>query len=144
MAAWHSPTRGSREYQEWSDGDWHDQAGAPDLNRIARQQHFLRTAAAAVLAEINSNPFRLGDLIDAAGDVVRLDANVDLLDAGEAMFAAAEEGLHTFVPPVEGLIVGDQSALALADGADEILDYFRGTGPLPAVTESSVAANTTR
>ena len=48
--------------------------GAPDLNRIARQQHFLRTAAAAVLAEVNSNPFRLGDLIDAAGGAVRLDA----------------------------------------------------------------------
>jgi LCP family protein required for cell wall assembly len=133
----------SREYQEWKDGDWHDQSGAPDLNRIARQQHFLRTAAAAVLAEINSNPFRLGDLIDAAGDVVRLDANVDVLDAGEAMFAAAEEGLHTFVPPVEGLIVGDQSALALADGADEILDYFRGVGPLPAVPESSTPTETT-
>ena len=29
----------SRQYQEWSDGEWHDQDGAPDLNRIARQQH---------------------------------------------------------------------------------------------------------
>ena len=53
------------------------------------------------------------------------------------MFAAAEEGLHTFVPPVEELIIGDQSALQLGDGADAILDYFRGTGPLPAVTEST-------
>jgi LCP family protein required for cell wall assembly len=133
----------SRSYQEWRDGEWHDQAGAPDLNRIARQQNFLRTAATAVLDEVNSNPFRLGDLIDTAGGVVRLDANVDVLDAGEAMFAAAEEGLHTFVPPVEELIVGDQSALELADGADQILDYFRGVGPLPAPTESSVASEST-
>ena len=81
----------SRNYQEFRDGDWRVEEGAPDLNRIARQQHFLRIAAAAVMDEINSNPFRLGDLIDAAGSVVRLDANVDVLDAGEAMFAAAED-----------------------------------------------------
>jgi LCP family protein required for cell wall assembly len=129
----------SRNYQEWRDGEWHAESGAPDLNRIARQQLFLRTAAAAVLDEINSNPFRLGDLIDTAGGVVRLDANVDVLDAGEAMFAAAEEGLHTYVPPVEELTVDDQSALQLADGADPVLDYFRGAGPLPPTTESSVA-----
>jgi LCP family protein required for cell wall assembly len=129
----------SRNYQEWRDGEWHAESGAPDLNRIARQQLFLRTAAAAVLDEINSNPFRLGDLIDTAGGVVRLDANVDVLDAGEAMFAAAEEGLHTYVPPVEELTVDDQSALQLADGADQVLDYFRGAGPLPTTTESSVA-----
>ena len=132
----------SRHYEEFRDGDWRAEDGAPDLNRIARQQHFLRIAAAAVLDEINSNPFRLGDLIDAAGDVVRLDANVDVIDAGEAMFAAAEDGLHTYVPPVEELIVGDQSALQLGDGADEILDYFRGTGPLPPVTESTAPTDT--
>jgi LCP family protein required for cell wall assembly len=132
----------SRQYREWRDGEWREEGGAPDLNRIARQQHFLRTAASAVLAEINSNPFRLGDLIDAAGGAVRLDANVDVVEAGEAMFAAAEEGLHTYVPPVEELIVEDQSALQLADGADAILDYFRGTGPLPAAPESSAPGST--
>ena len=132
----------SREYQEWYEGEWHDEAGAPDLNRITRQQHFLRTAAAAVLAEVNSNPFRLGDLIDAAGGAVRLDAEVNLVEAGEAMIVAAQDGMQTFTVPVNGVMIGDQSALELADGADEILDYFRGTGPLP-VTESSVAAETT-
>jgi LCP family protein required for cell wall assembly len=127
----------SRTYQEFRDGEWRIEQGAPDLNRIARQQHFLRSAASAVMDEVNSNPFRLGDLIDAAGSVVRLDANVDVLDAGEAMFAAAEEGLHTFVPPVQELTVGDQSALQLADGADEVLDYFRGIGSLPTVPDST-------
>ena len=29
----------SRHYQEWRDGEWHDEAGRPDLNRIDRQQH---------------------------------------------------------------------------------------------------------
>ena len=133
----------SRQYQEWSDGEWHVQEGAPDLNRIARQQHFLRTAAAAVLAEVNSNPFRLGDLIDAAGGAVRLDAQVNLVEAGEAMIAAAQDGMETFTIPVNGVTIGDQSALELAEGADEVLDYFRGVGPLPTVTESSVATETT-
>jgi LCP family protein required for cell wall assembly len=131
----------SRHYEEFRDGEWRPQEGAPDLNRIARQQHFMRTAATALMDEINSNPFRLGDLVDAAGGLVRLDANVDVADAGAAMFAAAEDGLHTFVPPVEELIVGDQSALQLAEGADAVLDYFRGTGPLPPASESSVPAD---
>jgi LCP family protein required for cell wall assembly len=131
----------SRSYEEFRDGDWRQEAGAPDLNRIARQQNFLRIAASAVMDEVNSNPFRLGDLIDAAGGLVRLDANVDVIDAGEAMFAAAQDGMHTFVPPVDELIVGDQSALQLADGADSILDYFRGTGSLPDVPASSAPAS---
>jgi LCP family protein required for cell wall assembly len=133
----------SRFYEEFRDGEWRMQDGAPDLNRIARQQHFLRTAAAAVMAEINSNPFRLGDLIGTAGNVVRLDANVDVLEAGEAMFAAAEEGLQTYVLPVEELTIGDQSALQLSDGAEQILDYFRGLGPLPVVAETTVPSATT-
>jgi len=66
-----------------------------------------------------------------------------VLEAGEAMFAAAKEGLHTYVPPVEELIVGDQSALELAAGAEEILDYFRGVGPLPVVPESSTSTQST-
>jgi hypothetical protein len=35
------------------------------------------------------------------------------------------------------LTVGDQSALQLADGADEVLDYFRGIGSLPTVPDST-------
>ena len=133
----------SRNYREWREGDWYDEEGAPDLNRIARQQHFLRTAATAVLAEINSNPFRLGDLIDAAGNAVRLDAQVDLVEAGEAMIAAAKDGMQTFTVPVNGVVIGDQSALELAEGAEQVLDYFRGVGPLPTVTESTDAVETT-
>ena len=133
----------SREYQEWYEGNWHAEEGAPDLNRINRQQHFLRTAATAVLAELNSNPFRLGDLIDAASSAVRLDDQVDLVEAGEAMIAAAQDGMQTFTIPVNGVMIGDQSALELAEGADEVLDYFRGVGPLPMVTDSTVASETT-
>lgn len=122
----------SRTWEEFRDGDWRAEEGAPDLNRIGRQQNFLRTAAETVIDEINSNPFRLGDLIEVAGGVVRLDENVDLVEAGEAMFAAAEAGLQTFTVPTERDFIGDQDALVLADGADAVLDYFRGVGPLPA------------
>ena len=51
--------------------------------------------------------------------------------------------MQTFTVPVDGVMIGDQSALELAEGADEVLDYFRGVGPLPTVTESSVATETT-
>ena len=96
-----------------------------------------------MLAEVNSNPFRLGDLIDAAGGAVRLDAEVDLVEAGEAMIAAAQDGMQTFTVPVDGVMIGDQSALELADGAERdprLLPRHRAPA---AVTESSVAAETT-
>ncbi len=41
----------------------------------------------------------------------------------------AGEGLRTFSLPVD--LRRDGATVDLADGADEILDYFRGSGPLP-------------
>ena len=132
----------SRQYEEFRDGDWRAEEGAPDLNRIARQQNFLRIAAAAVLDEVNTT--RSGSATSSTPPATSSASTPTsiVIDAGEAMFAAAEDGLHTYVPPVEELIVGDQSALQLGEGADEILDYFRGIGPLPPVTESSAPTDT--
>lgn len=132
----------SRHYREWRDGDWIEDQSAPDLDRIARQQHFLRSAANKVMAELRSNPLRLGNVIDAVSGVVRIDENVNLFDAGEALYAAAEEGLYTYVIPTEPVTISGQSALELAPGADEVLDYFRGTGPLPPETESTEPVDT--
>ena len=128
----------SRHYRAWRDGEWHDEPGAPDLNRIARQQIFLRTAATEVLNEINSNPFRLGDLIDAAGGAVRLDDQVNLVEAGEAMIAAAQDGMQTFSIPVNGdddrRPVG---ARARRWGGRGPRLLPRASGPIPAVPETT-------
>lgn len=122
----------SRQYEEWSEaeGDWVPD-NKNDLGRIERQQFFIREAAAEVLEELKSNPFLLGNLLEAAGGLVTFDEDLDLMEAGESLRAAFQEGLRTYQLPVTELIVGDQSALDLLDGAEPTLDYFRGVGPTP-------------
>ena len=65
----------SRHYEEFIDGEWRAEDGAPDLGRIERQQNFLRIAAAAMLARGQLQPVPARRPDRAAGDVVRLDSN---------------------------------------------------------------------
>lgn len=139
----------SRHYEEWrpdDNGDYHwVEDGKNDLGRIERQQNFIRLAAAKLLAEVSSNPLRLGDLVGAATGVLKVDNNVDVLEAGRTLASAASEGLHTFSVPVDRQFFGDQDALVVAEGpeTEALFNYFRGLGPLPsdvAASDSSTAA----
>jgi len=120
----------SRHYEEWIDEDWVED-GKNDFGRVERQQMFLRTAATAVLDELKSNPFMLGNLLEAAGGLVSFDPGLDLFEAGESIRAAFQEGLRTFSLPAERAIHGDQDALDVIEAeAAPILAYFRGEGPM--------------
>ena len=90
----------SRHYEEFIDGDWQDGPQRSDLGRIARQQLFIRTAVAKLLRKVRRDPFALGDLIGAATGAVRIDEDVDPVDAADALCAAAEDGLATYTLPV--------------------------------------------
>ena len=121
----------SRHYEEWTGEDWVED-GKNDFGRMERQQMFLRTAATAVLDELKSNPFMLGNLLEAAGELVSFDPGLDLYEAGESIRAAFQEGLRTFSLPAERAIHGDQDALDVIEAeAAPILAYFRGEGPMP-------------
>ena len=121
----------SRYYEEWIDGDW-QRDGTADLGRIARQQHFIRTAAEKLLATMESDPFQVGELIDAAISAVAVDESLDPVQAAAALRQAAANGLQTYSLPVEFEEHEGQDALdLLEDEAQPILDYFRGVGPLP-------------
>jgi LCP family protein required for cell wall assembly len=132
----------SRHFTEWRPDDNGDYDWVPDdkndLGRIERQQNFIRLAADKLLAEITSNPLRLGDLLDAATDVITFDPNIDVLQAGQALALAAADGLTTFSVPVRRYQDEGQDALKLVDGpeADAVLDYFRGAGSLPGSSET--------
>lgn len=130
----------SRQYEEWDQaaGDWVAD-NKNDLGRIERQQFFVSAAADAVMASVSSNPFLLGNLLDAASGLVTFDRDLDLVEAADSLRAAFQDGLTTYQLPVEQEFYGDQDALALADGAESVLDYFRGVGPAPApaTTESA-------
>jgi LCP family protein required for cell wall assembly len=127
----------SRHYEEFVDGDWRGEEEAPDLARIGRQQQFIRAAVDKLLRRIRRNPLRLGDLIGVATDSVRIDGDLDPVDAANALRAAAEEGLATYTLPVVGVEHDGQSALELGEGAEAILDYFRGVAPAPPATTTT-------
>jgi LCP family protein required for cell wall assembly len=121
----------SRYYEEFRDGDW-QMDGSADLGRIARQQLFIRAAVNGALEELQSSPFGSGGIIDAVTSSVRIDASVDALEAADSLRKAAEEDLVTYTLPVYGDTVDGNAILRLDDGAQPILDYFRGLGPAPA------------
>ena len=50
------------------------------------------------------------------------------------MRRAASEKLDTYTLPVVGDTVDGNAILRLGDGAEVILDYFRGVGPAPEPT----------
>ncbi|MET0145985.1 MAG: LCP family protein [Ilumatobacteraceae bacterium] len=122
----------SRYYEEWVDGDWQVD-GTADLGRITRQQQFIRQAVTKLLETMESDPFKVGELVGAATAAVTVDNTLDPVKAAAALRQAAEVGLNTYQLPVEGVVHGDQQALELIDDeAQPILDYFRGVGAAPA------------
>jgi len=121
----------SRYYEEWVDDDW-QRDGTADLGRIRRQQLFIRAAVDKLLATMESDPFKLGQLIEAGAAAVKVDGTLDPVKAAAAMREAAAVGLVTYSLPVDFAEHAGQSALDLQeDAAQPILDYFRGAGPAP-------------
>jgi LCP family protein required for cell wall assembly len=120
----------SRNYEEFRDGDWQKDPTA-DIGRVARQQLFISTTVNSTLDKLQSDPFLASDLIDAATGSLRLDPNLDPLSAAGTLRKAFGSGFTTYQLPVVGTEIRGNSVLLLGDGADAILDYFRGVGPLP-------------
>ena len=127
----------SRYYEEWIDGDW-QRDGTADLGRIQRQQLFIRAAVDKLLATMESDPFELGQLIEAGASAVKVDATLDPVKAAAAMREAAAAGLVTYSLPVEFSEHDGQDALdLLEDEAQPILEYFRGNVATPPPTVPS-------
>lgn len=121
----------SRQYEEFVDGEWRLDATA-DLGRIERQQNFVRAAVDGALEKMENDPFAAGRLLDAVVASVRIDESIEPVDAANSLRAAAQDGLRTVQLPVEGGTIGDESVVTMIDGAEPILEYFRGNRKLPA------------
>lgn len=128
----------SRHYEEFRDGQWQEDPRA-DLGRIERQQHFISRTAETTIQRLQADPFLASDLIDAASGTVRLDENLEPLEAAGTLRKAFGNGFTTYQLPVIAETIDGNAVLRLGDGADEILDYFRGEGPLPPAPSTTVA-----
>jgi len=130
----------SRYYEEFIDGSWQVDPRA-DLGRIERQQAFIRSAAEALLDEVIDNPERIGDLVQVATRAITFDSRTDVLASGQALAAAAQDGIRSYTLPTSREIIGDQDAQRVIESeAEPILAYFRGEGSPP---PSSGAAEAT-
>jgi LCP family protein required for cell wall assembly len=124
----------SRYYEEFRDGQWR-RDGSADLGRIARQQLFMRAAMNGALASFQADPLASGRLLESVVDSVRVDPGLDPFRAAESLRRAAGDDLVTYALPVRPTTVNGASVVELEPAAEEILEYFRGLGPAPALPE---------
>ncbi len=123
----------SRYFEEFRDGQWRTDPTA-DLGRIVRQQAFLQQTADATVQRLSSDPFLASELIAAASAAVRMDPGLDPIAAAGTLRKAFATGLNKYQLPVVGVTRDGNAVLELGDGAEPILDYFRGVAPAPPVS----------
>lgn len=105
-------------------------AEASDLNRIERQQDFLRQVTAQAIASGSRNPFVFNGLVDAAVEHVTLDQELSpalLLDIGSAFREFDSNSLLAYSLPADFGWVGSASVLFVDEAnSSPILELFRG------------------
>jgi LCP family protein required for cell wall assembly len=122
----------SRYYEEFRDGSWQTDPTS-DLGRIERQQNFLQQTADSTVSKLASDPFLASRLIEAGTAAVRMDPGLDPIGAAGTLRKAFATGLNKYQLPVVGVERSGNAVLLLGEGAEPILDYFRGVGPPPPI-----------
>jgi LCP family protein required for cell wall assembly len=120
----------SRHYEEFIDGEWKTDPTS-DLGRSKRQRDFVNRSLQTALAQIKTNPFRAGELIESMGTALRVDEDMDPVGAASSLRSAVDAGLLTYSLPVVGETIDGNAVLLLGDGAEAVLSYFRGDEPPP-------------
>jgi LCP family protein required for cell wall assembly len=121
----------SRHYEELLDGTWNEDPTS-DLGRSRRQRDFVNRTLRTALDRVKSDPFQAGSLVHSIGAAIAIDGTLDPIDAASTLRTAVDAGLVTYSLPVVPKKIGGADVLVLGDGADAVLNYFRGTGPEPA------------
>ena len=120
----------SRNFEEFRNGDWR-RDGTADLGRITRQQDFVDRALRAALDEVQENPFSTGRLVEAIGAALRIDGDLDPLDAATSLRSAVDGGIARYQLPVSAETIDGNAVLLLSAGSGAVLDYLRGVGRSP-------------
>lgn len=113
----------SRKYERLVDGEWQAE-GLGDLDRVVRQQTFLR----AVASEITNtrNPLALNRMAGAVGDAVKVDEGLSTRDGLQlAMRLRSFNPEKTSLPVYNDVTEEGAQVLRLDDGAEDVLALFR-------------------
>jgi polyisoprenyl-teichoic acid--peptidoglycan teichoic acid transferase len=121
----------SRHFEQFVDGEWQEDPTA-DLGRTRRQRDFVNRALQGAIEEIKVDPFSAGELVEAISTSLRVDSDLQLIEAASSLRTAVGAGMETFSLPVVPDTVGDQAVLRLDDEAGDVLAFFAGIGPAPA------------
>jgi LCP family protein required for cell wall assembly len=131
----------SRHYEQLVEGEWQpDPAG--DLNRIQRQQDFIRRTFHQTLSKGLLDPRRVDKLLSVAIGNVTLDDSLgfrDLVRLGGQFRSLTPDALQTYaLPTTPGTTAGGASVLFLdEEAAQPVLDVFRGRTVEPPTTLAS-------
>ena len=125
----------SRHFEQFKDGKWQEDPTS-DLGRSTRQRDFVNRSIQAALAKIKSDPFASGRLVSAIGESINVDSALDPLSAVDKLRSAVGGGIATYSLPVVGKTINGNAVLLPGEGADAVLDYFRGVSDTPPATSS--------
>jgi len=122
----------SRHFEELKeDGQWHEDPTS-DIGRAKRQREFVNITLQTAISRLRTNPFDAGRLVSAIGTGLRLDEDLDPVEAAGSLRSAVDGGLAAYSLPVVPQTIDGNAVLLLGDGADGVLGYFRGDAPPPA------------
>lgn len=124
----------SRHYEQLqADGEWHEDPTS-DLGRSTRQRDFVNRCLQQAVEQVKVNPFDTGDLVQAMGNAISIDDELDPIGAASSLRTAVDAGLATYSLPVYPDTINGDDVLLLGDGSTVVLDFFRGLGPAPPPT----------
>ena len=131
----------ARHFEQLIEGTWQaDPAG--DLNRIQRQQDFIRRTFHQTLSKGLLDPRRIDKLLTVAIDNVTLDSSLgwgDLRDLIGEFRSLTPDSLQSYVLPTSPDTTAAGAQVLRLDGpaAEPIFDVFRGKTDEPATTLAS-------
>lgn len=120
----------SRYYEEYIDGEWVGD-GRSDLGRVERQQYVVDTALRTALDAVLADPFLAGEVAASAAGALRIDAASDLVATAMSLRPAIGAGITRWSLPVRPETIDGKAVLVLTAEAGPLIEWFRGTGPMP-------------
>lgn len=129
----------SRHLEYFEDGKWTNASPRADLDRISRQQNFMRRLAVVGFHKATSNPLRADKIAGRVVTKLKADSQLgredvfDLVNTFRTVDPANPNGLEMITLPVVGDTSRDGQSILRPDqpDADQVMTRLRQFGPLP-------------